>query len=385
MYNLPIRILHVQTVMDRGGAETFVMSLYRKIDREKVQFDFIVSSEEKGAYDDEIGQLGGQIIHCPTLKGYNIISYMRWWKRFLKESNYRVIHSHIRGTASIFLAIARKQGMYTICHSHSISNGKGLFSAVKYLFQLPVRYLSDSMIACSAQAGRWLFGKNVEKDPRYEIWNNGIDVQRFRYDPERRAETRAQLAVGDLFVIGHVGRFIEVKNHKFLIEVFKQLHETQPESILLLVGDGPLRGEIENLVATVGLQKSVRFLGVREDIPSLLDAMDCFVLPSYFEGLGIAAIEAQTSGLPCFLSHTIPEEVTIAETTHFLPIDGGPAIWATALEQAIGQDLKRPEAFKQAIEYGFEIESTARYAEHFYIDKAEQQRIRQNRYDHRLI
>lgn len=370
MHDLPIRILHVQTVMDRGGAETFVMSLYRKIDREKVQFDFIVSSEEKGAYDDEIRQLGGQVIHCPSLKGYNIITYVRWWKRFLKESSYRVIHSHIRGTASIFLAIARQQGLYTICHSHSISNGKGLFSAVKYLFQLPVRYLSDSMVACSPQAGRWLFGKKVEQDPRYEIWNNGIDVQRFRYAPGRRIATRTKLGVGDSCVIGHVGRFITAKNHTFLLEVFRAFHAMHSDSVLLLVGTGQLVKEIEDFVETSGLGGSVRFLGIREDIPDLLDAMDCFLLPSFYEGLPISAVEAQTSGLPCLISNTVPPDVSIGDGTRFLPIDQGVDVWVEAL-QSVDREKERSDSYKRAVDAGFDISTTAQYVETFYLQKVE--------------
>ena len=365
MPNKPIRILQVQSSMDRGGAETLVMSLYRKINREHVQFDFVVNSEQRGAYEEEILQLGGRVIRCPAFKGYNLIGYVRWWKKFLAHSEYRVIHSHIFGTASIFLSVAKSQGLHTICHSHSTSNGKGLYSAIKYLFQLPVRYVSDSMIACSDDAGKWLYGKKVVQNPRYEVWKNGIDVQAFRFDRERRDRVRAQLGITDQVVLGHVGRFIPVKNHKFLIKVFKAYHESQPKSVLLLMGDGPLVEEAKELARELGIGEYVLFLGVRSDIPDLLDAMDCFLLPSLYEGFPISAVEAQTSGLVCLISDRVPHDIQISDDLTFIPIDNGVQPWCDAL-LASQNPSDREQAYKRVVDQGYDITETAAYVERFY-------------------
>jgi glycosyltransferase involved in cell wall biosynthesis len=365
MPNKPIRILHVQSSMDRGGAETLVMSLYRKINREHVQFDFVVNSDKIGAYEEEILQLGGRVIRCPAFKGYNIIGYVRWWKKFLAHSEYRVIHSHIFGTASIFLSVARAQGLHTICHSHSTSNGKGLYSAIKYLFQLPVRYVSDSMIACSDDAGKWLYGKKVVQNPRYEVWKNGIDVQAFRFDQERRDRVRAQLGITDQIVLGHVGRFIPVKNHKLILGVFKAYHKMQPKSILLLVGEGPLLEEAKARANKLGVGEHVHFLGVRKDVPDLLDAMDCFLFPSLYEGLGISAIEAQASGLPCLVSDRVPQDVKILDDLTFIPIDRGVQPWCDALH-ASQNSSDREQAYKKVVDQGYDITDMATYVEQFY-------------------
>jgi len=367
MPNTPIRILQVQSSMDRGGAETLVMSLYRKINREQVQFDFVVNSKQIGAYEEEIRQLGGRVIRCPAFRGYNLIGYVRWWKEFLTHSEYRVIHSHIFGTASIFLSVARAQGLHTICHSHSTSNGKGLYSAIKFLFQLPVRYVSDSMIACSDDAGKWLYGKNVVHNPRYEVWKNGIDVQAFRFDGERRDRVRAQLGVTDQVVLGHVGRFIPVKNHKFLIKVFKAYHETQPKSVLLLVGEGPLVEEAKELANELGIGEHVLFLGVRKDIPDLLAAMDCFLLPSLYEGFPISAVEAQASGLECFISDRVPHDIQITDDLTFIPIDEGVQPWCDAL-LASHNSSDRDQAYKKVVDQGYDITEMAAYVERFYRD-----------------
>lgn len=367
MPNEPIRILHVQSSMDRGGAETLVMSLYRKINREYVQFDFVVNSEKIGAYEEEILQLGGRVIRCPAFKGYNFIGYVHWWKKFLAHSEYRVIHSHISGTASIFLTVAKAQGLHTISHSHSTSNGKGLRGVIKSLSQLPVRHVADSMIACSDDAGKWLYGKNVVHNPRYEVWKNGIDVQVFRFDRERRDRVRTQLGITDQVVFGHVGRFIGAKNHKFLIKVFKAYHEIQPRSVLLLVGDGPLVEEAKELANELGVGEYVLFLGVRSDIPDLLDAMDCFLFPSLYEGLGISAIEAQASGLPCLISDTVPLDVKISDNVRFIPIDRGVQPWCDAL-LAFQNSPDREQAFKRVVEQGYDITEVAAHVEQFYKD-----------------
>ncbi len=367
MVKKPIRILHVLSIMDRGGAETFVMNIYRKTRRDIIQFDFVVHSSSLGAFDAEIHRLGGKIYSCPAFKGINYIQYTKWWNRFLDEhTEYRVIHSHIRSTASLILGISKLKSRYSISHSHSISNGKNFSSIVKYLLQLPIRFIADSMIACSDEAGKWLFGKSAVKSSKFQVWKNGIDVQMFRYSEERRKLTRILLGLCDNFVVGHVGRFSKEKNHKFLLEVFKAYHDTNPKSLLLLVGDGSLIGKTKMLANELGISGCVHFLGVRKDIPALLDAMDCFLFPSLFEGLGISAIEAQTSGLPCLISDRVPQSVKISENTKFISIRKGTKLWVECLGSLLTTERQR--AYESTIGHGYDIIKIVQNAEKFYID-----------------
>ncbi|OBZ09820.1 glycosyl transferase family 1 [Bacillus sp. FJAT-27264] len=321
---LPVRILHVFGIMNCGGAETFIMNIYRNIDRNKIQFDFIVHSQDKGYYDDEIKALGGKKYVVPKFKGTNLLNYRKAWKDFFEaHSEYRVIHSHIRSTASVFLNTAQKNGLKTIIHSHSTSSGGGLSGFVKDLLQLPLRYITDYRFACSTDAGRWLFGK---KD--FSIIKNAIKVEDYIYNPEVRDIYREVLGIKDRYVIGHIGRFYEPKNHFFIIDVFKSIHETDSNSVLLLVGDGNLRPEVENKIQELGLQNQVIFTGIRKDIPELLQAMDVFLFPSLYEGLGIVLIEAQAAGLPCVLSETLPSEVSITELVKCISLKETVEIWA---------------------------------------------------------
>jgi len=223
------------------------------------------------------------------------------------------------------------------------------------------------MIACSDDAGKWLYGKNVVHNPRYEVWKNGIDVQAFRFDGERRDRVRAQLGVTDQVVLGHVGRFIPVKNHKFLIKVFKAYHETQPKSVLLLVGEGPLVEEAKELANELGIGEHVLFLGVRKDIPDLLAAMDCFLLPSLYEGFPISAVEAQASGLECFISDRVPHDIQITDDLTFIPIDEGVQPWCDAL-LASHNSSDRDQAYKKVVDQGYDITEMAAYVERFYRD-----------------
>lgn len=297
----PIRILHVLGRLDRGGAETMVMNLYRNIDRTRVQFDFIIHTNDECDYDEEILSLGGIIYHIPQFNGKNFLQFKKAWHSFFKtHPEYKIIHGHVRSTASIYLWIAKKYGLITIAHSHNTSSGVGFSAFIKNTLQYPLRYIADYLFACSKSAGQWLFGKKVLKKNNFIILKNAIDSQKYIYDPNIRIKVRKELQIADKFVIGHIGRFNIQKNHDLLINIFNTVHNRNKNSILLIVGDGELRSSIQKKVENLGLMDSVIFLGVRSDIPELIQAMDFFLFPSLFEGLGIVAIEAQVSWASLF-------------------------------------------------------------------------------------
>lgn len=349
------RILHVLGGLDRGGAESMVMNIYRNIDRERIQFDFLIHTSEKQAYYEEVLDMGGKIYHFPAFNGKNFFALKRMWTRFFDEhSEYKILHSHVRSYASLYLPIAKKHGLKTIIHSHNTSNGKGISSMVKKIMQIPLRYQADCLIACSKEAGVWLYGQKACQKEKYIFLPNAIDTDKYRFSFEVSNNYRQKLGLENKYVIGHVGRFHEAKNHMFLLDVFATVCKERPNSILLLVGDGPLRGEIERKIRDLGLDERVILTGSRGDVPQLMQAMDIFVFPSMWEGLPVTLIEAQSAGLPCLISDRITKDIDISELITRLPIDA-PDMWVNAILTA---DITRINVTPQIVQAGFEVQNT---------------------------
>ena len=316
------RILQYIGSLDRGGAQSAIMNLYGEIDRGEWQFDFVTHDARPGELEQKVKELGGQVYHLPSLEEAGPFGFVAGWRRFLtKHDEWRVLHSHMRSTASLVLPAAKKAGMATIVHSHSTRNDGNAKVLVKAALQLPIRYQADFLVGCSSEAGRWLFGKRAFESDRYVYLPNAIDLGRYRFDEEKRAAMRSMLGIGDGLVFGHVGRLHESKNHDFLIEVFEGLRKRFPGSVLLLVGDGPLHAHIEGLIEKKGLADSVLMLGDRSDVPDLLQVMDAFLFPSRWEGLPVSVVEALASGLPCYISDTVTHDVDICNDVRRLPID----------------------------------------------------------------
>lgn len=363
----PIRVLQVYAQMNRGGAETMIMNLYRNIDRSKIQFDFIVHTEDKCDYDEEIRCLGGTIHRIPRYTGRNHFQYNKAWFDFFRfHPEYKIIHGHVRSTASIYLKIAKKQGLTTIAHSHSTSSGSGLSALTKNILQYPIRYTAEYLIACSKYAGEWLYGKGACKSDRFFIFKNAIETKKFLFNKETRIKKAEELNIKNKFVVGHIGRFNTPKNHSFLIDIFKSVHEKNKNSLLLLVGDGDLRTEIEKKVNSLGLNNSVVFTGVRSDISDLLQVMDVLVFPSLYEGLPVTLIEAQASGLPCIISDNISEEVKITELVRFISINKSASIWANEVVKYSNKPERR-NTYQDIVKEGYDIEMVVREYQQFYI------------------
>jgi len=358
----PIRVLHILNAMNRGGAESMVMNLYRAVDRSIIQFDFIVHSEKKGEFNDEIEQLGGKIYVCPKFKGHNIFQYKLWWETFFREhKEYRILHSHIRSCASLYIPVAKKHGLKTIIHSHSTSNGKGFKSLAKKILQYPLRYQADYLVACSKEAGEWLFGKAYLRRGKYMIIPNAVDVKKFSLNENVRNDYRKQLGVEGKIVFGNVGRFHESKNHMFLLDVFSEIHRRNGNTVLMLVGDGYLRSVIENRIHQLGLDNSVILTGTRSDVPNLMQAMDVFLFPSLWEGLPVTLVEAQAAGLPCLVSDRITTDADISNLIHRLSIDDV-SKWA---DLALSP-LERHDVSKEIKASGFDIKDSAKFLTTFY-------------------
>ncbi len=314
-----IRILHVAHVMNRGGIETWLLDILRQIDRESFQMDFLVHTPQPGAYSEEFRTLGSRIIPCLDLS--RPWQYAANFKQILREYGpFDVVHSHVHHFSGYVLRLAKQAGVpIRIAHSHTdtsqLLSNKGLYRRF-YLALMKwwiARYATTGL-ACSRQAAVDLFGSAWQSDSRWQLLYCGIDLNLFRdyIDP---VAVRSELGIpADAFVIGHVGRFHEQKNHSFLLDIAAEVARREPRMCLLLVGDGSLRRNIEDKIAQMGLTNHVIFAGSRPDVQKLMQgAMDIFLLPSLYEGLPLVLLEAQAAGLSCIFSDVVTEEADVVK------------------------------------------------------------------------
>lgn len=328
------RVLHIVNLMNRGGIETYIMNVYRNIDRSKIQFDFIVNVKERCDYDDEIEALGGKIYRIPRKKDGLFKNFKAIYK-VVKENKYKIVERHGDNALMFLDVLAVKLGGAKKVFVHSHSNSTSLPKAHRICFPL-LNILSFQRLACSKDAAKWMFGNR-----KYTLIHNAIDVDEFIYSKEIRKTIRKQYNLQDKIVIGHVGRFSKAKNHDFLIEIFKNIYNSNENSILMLVGTGELENEIRQKVHDYGLANNVIFMGLRSNVNELMQAMDCFVFPSLFEGLGIALIEAQSTGLKCFTSaKVVPEEAKVTELLEYISLNETPEQWAKKIMSFIPYDRK---------------------------------------------
>ncbi|MBS7146771.1 MAG: glycosyltransferase family 1 protein [Intestinibacter bartlettii] len=368
--NEQIRILHVIGQMNRGGAESMIMNIYRKIDRTKIQFDFVVHTDSICDFDDEIKSLGGKIYNCPRFTGTNLVSYIKFWNEFFKEhKEYKIIHGHIGSSASIYLKIAKKNGLFTIAHSHSGGFDIGIKGTMYRVFSYPTRFIADYFFACSENAGISRYGKRVVNNKTiFSVLKNAIDVNQYAFSEEIRDKKRKELNLENKFVIGHVGRFDKAKNQEYLVEIFKLIAKKNENTMLLLIGDGELRPHIIEKVKNCGLEDKVIFTGVRSDVNELLQAMDVFVFPSVYEGLPVTVIEAQAAGLPCLISDTITDEVCITSLVQKLSINESVEEWYKKIVLLYQNGSKHEEIFKNIGIQGYDINTSVSNLEKFYLD-----------------
>lgn len=364
-----IRILHVIGIMNRGGAETMIMNLYRNIDRTKTQFDFVENSFEHAAFDDEIKALGGKIYHCPHFTGKNYLEYKRWWKDFFIEhqGEYNIIHGHIGSTATIYLKIAKQNGLFTIAHSHSSGTDYTLHDKLYRVLSYNTRNIADFFFACSQAAGIDRYGQKVVQGDNYKVLNNAIDTKLFEYNEESRHKIRKEFNLEKNLVIGHIGRLIPVKNHKFILLIFEEIKKKIPNAKLMLVGDGNLRPQLEAQAKELEIAEDVIFTGVRSDINEIVQAMDFFVFPSLYEGLPVTLVEVQTSGLPCVISDKVPDEsILTKDLVTVMSLEQSAEKWAKHIVSRLG--VERYNRVDEIKARGYDIAETAKWLEEFYLE-----------------
>lgn len=363
----PIRILCVFGSLNRGGSETMCMNLYRNIDRTTVQFDFVKHCGEIGAYEEEIISLGGKIYQAPSYKIYNEILYKKWWKNHLSDHpEHQIIHGHYFTISKVYFDVCKKMNRITIAHSHCTAQiGKGLKLFLKKQLQKNISLVSDYRFACSKDAGEWLFPNS-----EFSVLKNAIDTNNFVYDAKVREAKRTELLNdNNCLFVGTVGRLTEQKNPSFIIDICKSLKKiSEKESVkvkFVWIGVGEKLDFILSELQRNNLQDMVMMLGSRSDVNEILQAIDVFVLPSLWEGLGIVAVEAQAAGLPTLCSDAVPKEAKVTDLCEFLPL-GDPRIWADKIFQ--NKDVVRRDTQAEVVNAGYDIKSTAKWLTSFYLE-----------------
>lgn len=365
----PLRVLQVLTGLDRGGMETMTMNFYRHIDRERVQFDFLLHRKKEGDYEEEARSLGANVFRIPR---QNPLSpgYWRALDDFFSEHPYGVVHAQLDCLSALPLAVAKRHGVpVRIAHSHSSRQDHDIKYPMKMICKRFIRREATDLFACGVDAGRWMFGTD-----EFKVVRNAIDVDAYAFNAERRERVRCELCIGeDVLVVGHVGRFTQAKNHAFILNVFAEILKLRPNAVLMLAGDGELRVEVERNAETLGISSNVIFLGVRSDVADLMQAMDVFLMPSRYEGLPFVLVEAQAAGLPCLISDSIPPDCDFkGSAIARISLSMKPASWTAILigMQRGGSARAKGAAVVRA--GGFDVRAEARRLASIYINRLEE-------------
>lgn len=370
--NEPIRVAQIIGKWLGGGVESVVMNYYRHIDRTKIQFDFICDEDSTNIPYGEIKKMGGKVILIPPYQ--KVFKYHKKLKEVLKSGGYKIVHSHIN-TLSVFSLFAAKcAGVpVRIAHSHSTTNKKEKKkNLLKQVLRPFSKVFATDYMCCSELAGRWLFGNKEYDNGNVYLLNNAIDLDKFKYDEEKRKKKRKELNIeDDTLVIGHVGRFVEQKNHRFLIDIFNEVHKQKENSILLLAGQGPLMEEMKEKVKILGIEDSVKFLGQRNDINELYQAFDVFCLPSLYEGLPVVGVEAQATGLLCVFSDDMTKETKVLDTTEFFSLNQSVEVWGKHILKSF-EVYTRKTNQTEIKNNGFDIRNEAKKLSDYYITAREE-------------
>ena len=373
-----IRVLQVFTIMNRGGAESMIMNYYRAINRDMIQFDFLVHRKEKAAFDDEIENLGGRIYRMDAINPFYPKDYYNRLRTFFKEhSSYSIIHSHLNTFSCFPHKIAKEFNVpCRIAHAHTafepitlrnfVPNKENIIEIgkkiIKFRLKKNIHKYATHCFSCGDKAGQWLFGKNTD----FYTMNNAIDAKKFSYSPAVNQQYRKELGLQDELIIGHVGRLTDAKNHSYLLKVFANMLKHKADCVLVLVGMGELQHKIELEIKDLEIQDNVRVLGVRSDIPELLQMMDIFVFPSYYEGLPVTLIEAQAAGVKIIASDSITREVQLTEDIEFISIHKPTKLWVDAILKKIPYCKKNN--LNRIIDGDYDIISNTEKIQNFYLN-----------------
>ncbi len=369
--NEPIRILHVVTSMEKGGIENMLMNFYRKTDRNKVQFDFLVHTKEKAEFETEIEALGGKVFRLEQERSVrNFFGYMKSLTDFFKShGEYKIVHSHINSLSVFPLYAAKKAGVpIRIAHSHYAIVKMSETTLFRQVVKKALPFCANYFFACTPEAGRCLFGKKAVENGKVTVIKNGIDCNLFALNEEKRKEMRKMLSFSKSdTVLCHVGRFDKYKNQSFVLEILSALKKRGVNAKLLFLGIGEDFEKVKGLSKTLGLQKNVIFAGVVPNVYDYLQVADVFVFPSIFEGLPLTLVEAQANGLPVFVSSAVSKECDMSKTVQFLPLENGADFWADEIQKAM--PFERTDNIEKICKTGYDSAQSAEFLQKFYLEK----------------
>lgn len=370
-----VKVLYFVDRLLRGGIQTFVYENIKHMDRNKVQIDFLLLDDgNKYEMEDDLKELGCNIYKLSGIWLDRVSSfpgYIRKLDNFFKNHNdYKIIHMHASSKNFLVLKYAKKYGIkFRIAHSHNIDfqTKNKIKKIVGSIFKIPLKIYATHYFACAEVAGKWLFGENQVRNGKVKVIHNAIDYKKFKLNYEIRNNIRKDLNIKDNnIIIGNVGRFTNQKNHSFLIDIFYELYKINNNAILMLVGTGEKEDEIKSKVKELKIEKNVLFMGFRKNVNELMWAMDVFIMPSLYEGLPVVGIEAQATGLPCFMSKdVITREVKITDNLKFISLKKTAKEWA---EIILNSDLKRKNTENELRKAKYFIEDTAKELQDFYLN-----------------
>lgn len=362
-----IRVLQSVSFLHRAGLETMLMNYYRHINRENVQFDFLINKDIEGAYEEEAKELGARMFRTP---GFNPVKYFKY-KRYMLElfNNHpeiKIVHGH-NDLEYIPLKWAKHAGIKVrIAHSHNTKIDKGLKYPIKLYCKNHIKKVANHYWGCSLAAIEFYYGKNVVKDGNYFFLKNAIELPKFKFNPEVRDRIRKEYNLEGKTVIGHVGRFTYQKNHGMLLDIFYNYHKKNPDSVLLLIGDGSLKQKIVDEAWSLGIMDSVIIISSIPNVNEFYQAMDAFVMPSWYEGLPVVGIEAQAAGLPCIFSDVVTKETQVSSCAQFYPLEKSPQEWADFIDELV-KEHERKDTSEELTTAGYNIEIEAAKLETMYM------------------
>lgn len=370
-----IRVAIIAGKVDSGGKKNLIMEYYRHINREEVQFDFICDSDSKAIPIEEIEKLGGRVYIIAPYQ--NIIKNMSDMRKLFKKNKYLIVHAY-NSTMNIFpMYIAKRCGVpVRISESLSMAHEKDWKTLIKKILRSMSSWFANYYMACGNDCGKWQFGNKLFDEGKVDVFKTVINTNNNAYDPEIREKTRKEFSWDDKIVVGHIGRFTIQKNSIYMIEIFAAIAKKEPKAVLCLIGDGELKEEIMNKIKKLGIENKVDYLGRREDIQQFYNAMDCFILPSLYEGLPVVGLEAESCGLPMFFSTEITKEANACELGHFISLDESVDVWADEIIKACKDNMPiRRSHVKEVCNAGFDSASEAMRMQKYYLDAVKRETI----------
>lgn len=354
----PLRVLQIMGIVESGGVEAVIMNYYRNIDKNKVQFDFVMHKGGNPYYIAEVQSMDARVYEI-TPYSKNIIAFTYEIYKIIKDGHYDIVHSNMNALSCFPLFAAWLAGAKVrILHNHTTdTKAEGLRTVLKRTLRPFAKMFANNYWACSELAAEWMYGKQAVNAGKVTIINNAIDLDKFAFNQEKRDKLRKELGLEGKFIIGHVGRFVKQKNHEFLIDIFAEVAKEKENAVLVLIGEGPLMESIKSKVANLHLTDKVIFLGVRNDVADLYNVMDVFALPSFYEGLPVVGVEVQANGLPFLCSDQVTREILISDSIKLLPLNDGTGKWAEEILNTNRVSLA--ETLKSMQKAGFDIRNEA--------------------------